>query len=122
VPGAVLEEVRTGAIEPVASWELAREIVEVLRRPAIRRYGVTEADIDDVLAVLGPLLPDVDVAVEIRDPDDAPVVGAALAGAAEAIVTGDHDLLDDPGLRGWLAARGIEVLAPAEALTRLERS
>lgn len=121
MPGAVLDAVRTGVIEPVASWELAREIVEVLRRPAIRRYGVTEADIDDVLAVLGPLLPDVDVAVEVRDSDDAPVVGAALAGAAEVIVTGDRDLLDDPALRGWLAVRGIEVLAPAEVLARVER-
>ncbi len=121
-PGRVLDAVRRGHLEPVASWELARELAEVLRRPEIRRYGVTEADVDDVLAVLGPLLPDVDVEVEIRDPDDAVVVGAALAGAAEAIVSGDRDLLDDATLRSWLAARGIEILTPAEALARLDRT
>lgn len=115
----MLDAARRGDLEPVASWELAQELTEVLRRPEIRRYGVTEADVDDVLAVLGPLLPDVDVEVEIRDPDDSVVVGAALAGAAEVIVSGDRDLLDDAGLRSWLAARGIEVLTPTEVLARL---
>jgi uncharacterized protein len=98
------------------SWELAREIVEVLRRPGIRRYGVSEADIDDVLAVLGPLLPDVDVTVDLRDPDDVPVVAASLAGRADVIVTGDRDLLDDEDLVAWLAVRGIRVMTPAAAL------
>ena len=118
----MLDAVRRGDIEPVVSWELARELAEVLRRPRIRRYGITEADIDDVFAVVGPLLPDVDVAVEIRDPDDAVVVGAALAGAAEVIVSGDRDLLDDAILPSWLAARGIEIVTPAEMLARLART
>jgi predicted nucleic acid-binding protein len=68
--------------------------------------------------VLGPLLPDVDVDVDLREPDDAPVMAAALAARADAIVTGDRDLLDDADLRGWLIARGIELLAPADLLER----
>lgn len=118
-PGRVLEAVRRGELVAVVSWDLAQEIVAVLRRPEIRRYGVTDADIDDVVAVLGPLLPDIDVAVEVRDPDDAAVVGAALAGAAAAIVTGDRDLLDDADLRAWLAARRVDLLTPAALLERL---
>jgi putative PIN family toxin of toxin-antitoxin system len=118
----VLDAVRRGDLEPIVSWELARELADVLRRPEMRRYGVTEGDVDDVLAVLGPLLPDVDISVEIRDPDDAAVVGAAIAGAAAAIVTGDHDFLDDAHLRSWLATRGIEILTPAETLDRLARA
>jgi predicted nucleic acid-binding protein len=101
------------------SWELASELVAVLRRPAIRRYGITEADIEVVLEVLGPLLPGVDVADEVRDPDDVVVVGTALAGSAAAIVSGDRGLLDDADLRGWLAARGVEVLTPTALLERL---
>lgn len=121
VPGRVLDAVRRGEVEPVVSWDLARELVEVLRRPAIRRYGVTEGDVDDVVALLGPLLPGADVAVEIRDPNDAPVVAAALAGHAGMIVTGDRDLLDDVALRAWLADRAIEVLRPTDLLERLRR-
>ena len=86
-----------------------------------RRYGVTEGDIDAVLAVLGPLLPDVDVAVELRDPDDTPVIAAALASRASAIVTGDRDLLDDENVIAWLAARGIAVMTSAEVLAVLRR-
>lgn len=118
-PGRVLQAVRRGELVAVVSWDLAEEIVAVLRRPEIRRYGVTDADIDDVVAVLGPLLPDIDVAVEVRDPDDAAVVGAALAGAAAAIVTGDRDLFDDADLRAWLAARRVDLLTPAALLERL---
>ncbi len=100
-PGRLLEAVRRGELVAVVSWDL------------------TDADIDDVVAVLGPLLPDVDVAVEVRDPDDAAVVGAALAGGADAIVTGDRDLLDDADLRAWLAARRVDLLTPAALLARL---
>jgi putative PIN family toxin of toxin-antitoxin system len=120
-PGRVLEAIRAGAIEPIVSWELAEEIVTVLRRPEMRRYGITEPDVEDVLAVLGPLLPGVDVAVDLRDPNDVAVVSAAIAGAAEAIVTGDRDLLDDEAIRSWLADRAVVVLIPAELMARLGR-
>jgi putative PIN family toxin of toxin-antitoxin system len=117
----VLEAVRAGRIEPVMSWALAEEVVDVLRRPAIRRYGITEGDIDDLLAVFGRLLPDVDVRVPIRDLKDAPVIAAALAGAVPVIVSGDRDLLDDMNLTNWLRERGIAVMTPAQALESLAR-
>ena len=50
---------------------------------------------------------------------DAPVVAAALAGAADAIVTGDSDLLADEALCRWLAERDVEVLTPVVLLERL---
>ena len=119
LPGAVLEAVRARRVVPIMSWAMGRELVDVLRRPSIRRYGITEGDIDDVLVVVGPLLPDVDIAVDIRDPDDRPVIGAAIAGHADAIVTGDGDILDDEALREWLLRRSVEVLTAAELLARL---
>ena len=120
-PGRLLAAIHDGRIDAVVSWELAREIVEVLGLPQDLTYGVTEADIDDVLMVLGPLLPDVDVAVEPRDPDDVPVVAASLAGRADVIVTGDRDLLDDEDLVAWLAVRGVRVMTPAAALAAIGR-
>lgn len=118
-PGRVLAAIRRGEIDAVASWELAGEITELLRRPRIRALGITERDLQDVLVLLAPILPDVDVGVELRDPDDAPVVSAALSGATEAIVTGDRDLLDEPELHDWLRARGVEVLSPGAVLAKL---
>jgi predicted nucleic acid-binding protein len=75
---------------------------------------VTAQDAEDALVLLAPTLPDVEVAVELRDPDDAPVIAAALAGGVAAIVTGDRGLLDDAELREWLGARDIDLLEPAE--------
>jgi predicted nucleic acid-binding protein len=66
------------------------------------------------------MLPDVDIEVELRDPEDAPVVAAALAGNADVIVTGDHDLLDDAHLVAWLRERGVAVLSPDALLERLD--
>jgi putative PIN family toxin of toxin-antitoxin system len=103
----------------VASWELAEEIAEVLGRSEIRRYGITQRDVEDVLFLLAPLLPSVDIVSPVRDPDDAPVVSAAIHGRADAVVTGDRDLLADEELRDWFTERGIEVLTPVALLQRL---
>ncbi len=48
-----------------------------------------------------------------RDPDDDSVFATALSGGAEAIVTGDQDLLV---LKRW---SGIEILSPRSFLERL---
>ena len=118
-PGRVLEAVRQRVVEPVVSWQLAGEIARVLSRPKVRRYGVTDSQIDRTIAALGPWLPDVELSVDIRDPSDAPVVAAAIIGGADAIVTGDRDFLDDDDLRSWLRERGIEVLTPRQLLDQL---
>jgi uncharacterized protein len=118
-PGRVLQALRAGRFEAIASWDLAEEIVEVLRRPRIRALGIEEADVKDVLILLAPMLPDVEVGLTIRDPDDAAVVSAAVAGAADAIVSGDKDLHDDETVLAWLAARGIVALTPVQLLAQV---
>jgi putative PIN family toxin of toxin-antitoxin system len=123
-PGRVLDAVRTGRIEAIASWDLADEITAVLSRPKLaERYRITADDIADVLALLAPLLPTVDVTVnvDVRDHKDVPVLAAAVAGGAELIVTGDLDLFDKP-VRVWLGARGTDVISPAALLDLLDAS
>jgi len=111
--------VRERRIEVVGSWDLAAELAAVLPRPKLRRYEISAEDIRELLILVGRDLPDVDVEVELRDPRDAPVVAAAITGRAEAIVTGDRDLLEDEELKAWLTAREVEVISPAELLERL---
>lgn len=81
-----------------------------------RKYAIAEADQSEILSLLEPLLPKVEIAITTRDPSDAPVVASAVAGSAEAIVTGDRDLLDDGALREWLSDHGVRVLTAAELL------
>lgn len=50
-----------------------------------------------------------------RDPDDVAVLGAALAGGAEAVVTGDADLLT----LGTYS--GIEIISPRQFVARQAR-
>jgi putative PIN family toxin of toxin-antitoxin system len=114
-----LQAVLAGEIDVVISWELAAELRDVLRRPKLRRYAIAEEDVRDLIGLIAADLPTVDVEVELRDSDDIPVVAAALAGRAAAIVTGDRDLLDDAALRIWLAEREVEVLTPAELAGRI---
>jgi putative PIN family toxin of toxin-antitoxin system len=115
----VLAAVRDGNVETVGSWELAEELASVLGRPKIRKYEISENDARDLLVLLARDLPEADIRIDLRDPRDAPVVGAAVAGSADAIVTGDRDLLDDAELRAWLLERGVEVLNPGELIERL---
>lgn len=116
-PRGVVDAVRSGRVTAVASWELAEEIAEVLARPGLaRKYGIAEADRTEILSLLEPLLPRVEIEVTPRDPSDVPVVASAVAGGAEAIVTGDRDLLDDGALREWLSDHGVRVLTAAELL------
>lgn len=115
--GRVVRAVRDRRIEAVTTWELAEELAVVLRRERIRRYGITEGDVREILALFAPLLPSVEVDVALRDPKDLPVVAAAIDRRAELIITGDKDLLDDAELRRWLGERRIRVVSAAEALT-----
>lgn len=75
---------------------------------------------EDVLFLLAPFLPALDIEIPLRDPEDEPVVAAAVQGRANAIVTGDRDLLADTDVTAWLADRGIQVLTPAAVLELLQ--
>jgi putative PIN family toxin of toxin-antitoxin system len=76
ISGQVLDELeRVLRTKFGVAWELAEEVVLVLRQGA---------------TLVSPgRLPE----VALRDRDDLAVVGAALAGGAEVLVTGDKELL-----------------------------
>jgi putative PIN family toxin of toxin-antitoxin system len=118
-PGRVLAAAQRGDFELVVSWSLVEEIADVLSRPKLERYEISEGLIASLLQFVAPALPTIELEVELRDPDDAHVVEAAISGAADAIVTGDRGLLEDDDLRTWLAERGVGLHTPASLLDEL---
>lgn len=90
----------------VTSHEQRSELLATLAKPRItRKYAVAETDraallwlLDNAASSARPLrrLP-----VDVRDPNDRHILGAALAADADYLITDDDDLLvlkDDPGL------------------------
>ena len=119
-PGEILAALRASRFDVVVTWKLVDEVLRVLKRPKVKRkYALSAEDVRDLVVLLTPVLPTVETTVPIRDPGDVPVVSAALSGRAEAIATGDADLLDDKELRAWLLERDVEVLTPVETLHRI---
>jgi putative PIN family toxin of toxin-antitoxin system len=80
----------------VTAQELLEELDRVLRYPKLQRY-CTDSERTRFVALLMALGEVVELPESIpricRDPDDDRVIACAVAGKADVIVTGDHDLL-----------------------------
>lgn len=107
LPRSLLERAMRGELDLVTSLALLDELERVL----VDRFHIprelarlARGELESLAEVLAPD----EVPSVSRDPDDDQVLAAAVTGGAEAIVTGDRDLLV---LR---AHRGIAILTPAE--------
>ncbi len=106
---------QAGEIVPLASPETTRELVRVLCYP---KFDLTEDEREDLLAEYLPWCETVIVSEPpdvpaCRDPADMPFLQLALAGHADAIVTGDDDLLAIAG------ECSVPILAPTAMRARL---
>lgn len=112
-PARALERaVATGQL--VASRETLRELMDTLLSPKFDRY-VPRDRRDALLFRLAPLVEIVEVVQRVRasrDPDDDKFLEAAVSGRADALVTGDGDLL---ALHPF---RDIAILTPAAYVER----
>ncbi len=82
-------------IRPLASRDTAAELIRVLSYP---RFRLTEDKREDLLGDYLPWcesvkLPNPPEVPDCRDPFDKPFLELALAAKADALVTGDNDLL-----------------------------
>src|SRR4029077_2924323 len=112
-PAQAVEKAATKA-QLSATIETLRELIERLHSPKFDRYVRNERR-DALLERVASLVEIIEVLQTIRasrDPKDDKFLEAAVNGRADVIVTGDTDLLD---LNPF---RGIEVLSPADYLTR----
>jgi putative PIN family toxin of toxin-antitoxin system len=126
VPAASLAAIRARRFTLVVSEPLLAEVAEVLGRSRFaEKYGVTAADIGELLALLrerAELVPATGAIRLCRDPDDDLVIETALNGRADVLVTRDDDLKSDANLFQILLSQGIEVLSVRRFLARLDDS
>ncbi len=114
--GGVARRLLTAAIDGrvrlVSSQHLLDEFEEILGE----KFGFSRAAAVETraeLEVLADIVEPAEVPQVCRAPDDDQVLAAALAGEADAIVTGDSDLL----VLEWY--NRIEILTPAMFAARL---
>lgn len=98
--------------EILISKAISDELSEVLRRPKLQRYlslAVRDAALAHILSV-ATLIEPVQSVRACRDPRDDKFLEVAVHGRADAIISGDLDLL---ALNPF---RGIAILTPADYL------
>jgi putative PIN family toxin of toxin-antitoxin system len=115
--GNVLRALRDGRFVTIYSTPMMVELIDVLGRPKIQaKYHVQPNDIVELINLVrlrGELVIPKRAIEVCRDPKDNKFLEAAVAGEADAIVTGDDDLLV---LHPF---DGIDILRPSEFLARL---
>ena len=103
-------EWRAGHVRPLASRDTAGELLRVLTYPKFALAAGERRDLlDDYLPWCETVaIPDPPPSVpECRDPYDRPFLELAIAGRADALVTGDADLL------ALADSFAVPILAPA---------
>ena len=115
--GDILHALRDGRFIAIYSTPMMVEVIDVLGRPKIQtKYHVKPDDITALINLIrlrGELVIPKQTVTVCRDPKDNKFLEAALAGTADAIVTGDDDLLV---LNPF---DGVDIFRPAELLARL---
>jgi uncharacterized protein len=114
-PAVLLEAIHDHTVEMVACPALIAEVRKTLAEPYFRAL-LDEGEAEQAVAALQRVAvmrdDPVDPEPVLRDPSDDYLLALAQAGEAEAIVTGDKDLLDHAGLRP-------PAIRPREAVDRL---
>ena len=106
---------QSGTVRPLASRDTTAELIRILHYP---KFRLTRGEREDLLDDYLPRCETVPVPASIevpecRDPFDRPFLELALAAEADALLTGDKDLLE-------LAGRfPVPILAPAVFRRRL---
>lgn len=116
--GGLVGAWQTGRFQLLISRAILEELLRVLAYP---KFHLTESEIRGLLEEeLIPFAETVIVrrrpAIRVRDPNDLPVIGCALAGQARYLATGDTDLISLERIRR------VQVIRPAEFMDRLRPS
>ena len=115
ITGEIVRALRDKRFILIYTTPIVVEIIEVLGRDPFRtKYQIQPEDITALINLIrlrGELVIPGRAVKVCRDPKDAMFLEAALAGKAEAIVSGDADLLVLNPIEGTLILRPSEFLA-----------
>jgi len=106
--------------EALASHELviSEQVLRELRRVLRSKFRVNQELVDEFISLLEQETvlehPSRLPGIKLEDRDDMAIVGAAIAGGAEALVTGDKELL------GLKRIEGMEILSPRQFWEKLK--
>lgn len=113
IPRSILDSAVAGRFQAITSPSLLAELEAVLRED----FGMPDDPRAEAMSFVLSFAEVVEdggpVSVDVRDPGDAKVLACAARGGADAIVTGDGDLLD----LGETA--GVRILKPRAFLESL---
>jgi putative PIN family toxin of toxin-antitoxin system len=115
--GPLLLRLCQGEYTMLYGQSMLEELIDVLCRARIRKYGVTDDDIQTVISLImirGESVHLENSIITCRDPKDDKFLEAAVTGKADVIVSGDKDLL----VLNPFA--GIPIVQPAEFLKMLD--
>ena len=119
-PAKLRKAFEEGLIEVIISEPILEEIADVLSHPRIRdKYGVTEADIRELLILIEERSEHVLVSGDInicRDMDDNLIIETAIKGKVKYLVSRDDDVKMDTKITEFLSGSGISVLSVAKFL------
>ncbi len=108
-PGVVLDLAEMGAFTVLRDSRILAEYREVLSRPRFAFSAGAVADLRAFFAEKGELVAAPPLAIDLPDPDDLPFVEVAVAGKADALVTGNARHFPP----------GCSILSPAALIQRL---
>ena len=108
------------------SEPILAELADVLSRSRIKdKYGITDADIEELLTLIEERAEHVmvldDVAI-CRDTDDNLVIETAIKGKAAYLVTRDDDIKFDKDVSAFLLQYGVAVVSIAKFLALINKS
>ncbi len=117
VPGRIFDLAEEQQIAIFVSEPILEDVKEILGRDKLQaKIQSLDVTLENLLVTVGQLselCPTTSVNItQLRDPDDAAIIAAALAANAEVIVTGDLDLLV---LNEF---DGIPILTPQDFISR----
>ena len=117
-PARLIAKARSGDVQLITSEPLRAELERVLRRPTfVARMDSARTSPSELVASYAELAAIVEpgpLNAISRDRDDDVVIATAISGRADAIVSGDDDLLS------LIRVRSIRIMTARDALSWLD--